>query len=173
MRHAKIFGTTLLLAGLLTGYLMFPREILHIYVALVLLNALYSAFARTVPYLEIAVNAATYPLRYMMGAVLAGGALTWPLLLLTFLVAVGSATLRRRVELAGGIAARPSLKAYSVPILILIEIAIWPAIGVLRLADRTTPNVYYVVAAAAYAVFVLLPEIYEPWRLRWQRFWSA
>jgi hypothetical protein len=124
--------------------------------------------------LEIVINAATYPLRYFMGAVLAGGSLEWPLLLLVFIVATGGATLRRRVELeGGGVAARPAIAGYSVSVLILVEIALWVAIGVLRLADRVTSDFYYLAAALAYAGLVLLPEIHLPLRMRLRKFWSA
>jgi 4-hydroxybenzoate polyprenyltransferase len=174
IRRAGVFGTVLLLSGLLTGYVMFPKQIIGIYAAVLLLNAFYSIVGRAVPYLEIIINAATYPLRYLMGAVLAGGSLEWPLLILVFIVAAGGATLRRRVELEGnGVAARPVLAAYSVSTLMLVEIALWLGIGVLRLADRVTSDLYYLAAAVAYAVLVLLPEILPPLRLRWRRFWSA
>jgi 4-hydroxybenzoate polyprenyltransferase len=174
IRNAMVFGTALMVGGILTGYALFPTAVVRLYIAAVLLNAVYSFFARAVPYLEIAVNAATYPVRFQMGAILGGGDAGWPLLLLTFLVAAGGATLRRRLELArGGIDARPALGAYSSRTLLAIEIGLWVAIGALRLADSSTPHLYYLVAASAHAVLVLVPEIHPPFRVRWERLWSV
>jgi decaprenyl-phosphate phosphoribosyltransferase len=121
-RNASVFGTLLISSGLASGYALFAPAILRLFVAVLAVNLFYTFFARRIPYLEIAVNAVTYPLRYRLGAALAGGTVSPFLLLLAFLVALGGATFRRRLELSlTGAEARTALAAYSPGLLLVIK----------------------------------------------------
>jgi hypothetical protein len=87
---------------------------------------------------------ATVPL----GAALAGGTVSPFLLLLTFMVALGGATFRRRLEMSlTGAEARTTLASYSPGLLLAMEAAILLAIGVLRMGDGENHNVFYAAAA--------------------------
>lgn len=114
VRQALLFAFGLLFAGVLTGAVLFSTGVVALYGGFILINAAYSTVFRNVPYLDLITNAATYPLRYVLGGVAAGGNVPAMTAWLVFLVALGGATLRRRIEASrSGHRGRPSLRAYS------------------------------------------------------------
>jgi 4-hydroxybenzoate polyprenyltransferase len=171
---AAAFGILLIAAGLASGYALFPPSITRLFGAVLAVNLFYTFLARRIPYVDIAVNAATYPLRYLLGATLAGGSVSSFLLALAFLAALGGATFRRRLELScNGTQGRPALSAYTPGLLLAIEGAILGAIGVLRLGDGINRNYFYLIAAATYFLMTFGADFYPPLRRAFARLWSA
>jgi hypothetical protein len=100
-----------------------------------------------------------------MGGLLAGALMSPSLILLTFLVAAGTVTLRRRLEMSvPGAPARPALAAYSSRRLLILELTLLASIGVLRLTDSATAGVFYAVALATYVSVVFGARILPPLR---------
>jgi hypothetical protein len=173
VRHALVFGCVLIGSGLAASYWLFPAPVADLCLLALLLNFVYSGALRRVPYVDITLNAATHPLRFALGNLLAGGQIRWTLLILVFLVAAGVATLRRRLELLnGGTVARPALQHYSSARLLALEVLFGLTIAVLWSMDGSTADMYYVVTGLGYAILVLIPELHGPSQQRWHRVWS-
>jgi hypothetical protein len=111
---AALFAATLTAGGLVSGYALFTGAVFSIYLAVLALNICYSAVARRIPWLELVFNAGPHPLRFAMGAALAGGTAPFSLLTGIFLLAFGIAATRRLLEKdAQGWQAREVIEAYS------------------------------------------------------------
>ena len=174
VRQAQLFGFGLLFAGVFTGAVLFSSRIVALYAGFILINAAYSTVFRNVPYLDLLTNAATYPLRYVLGGVAAGGNVpvidTW----LVFLVALGGATLRRRIEASRwGHSGRPSLSAYSPARLLVLEIVFLTVIMALWAAEQTMSSYVYAVAAAVYVILVFVPRVAPHLWRAFERLWMA
>jgi UbiA prenyltransferase family protein len=172
-RAAALFAATLTAGGLLSGYALFTAAVFHIYLAVLALDIFYIAVARKIPWLEIVFNAATHPLRFAMGAALAGGAAPWSLLTSVFLLAFGIAATRRLLEKdAEGWQAREALEHYSDLDFFLLRLAPFCAIFLLLALDSSAPKAFYVIALAVYAVIVFGVDFLRPVRLFFVEFWT-
>jgi hypothetical protein len=115
--------------------------------------------AREIPYLEIAVNGATHPLRFLMGVLLAGAHQPYLLLLAIFFLAFGMSGVRRNVEKdVKGHQARKTLEAYSDRALFLLKLL--PALGifVLPIVDKTISGWFYIATFLTYLLLAYGPD---------------
>jgi len=153
---ARRFATVLVLSGLMTVLMLFGWPMFLVYGAILLLNVFYSLFARNVPYLDIAINAATHPFRFLLGVLLTDGGI--PLLHMSayFFFVFGLCCLRRELEKdIPGWEARQTLKAYSPRVLRLLESLSLILVLVLFFIDGFISKGFYSIVIATYLVVVL------------------
>ena len=160
---AAWIATALITAGFATAMLLFDGRVIGLYAAFVAVNLTYSFLTKRVAGIELLVNAATYPLRYLLGACVAGGTVSAYLPGLVFLVAIGACALRRSVE---------GSPQYSRRVLLAIEVAALAGIGLLRLLDHRNYDVFYYCAAGTFVVLVFGTESLPPMRRAFLRFWT-
>lgn len=151
VRSAVLFSVLLLMGGFVSGLLLFGEVIFYLYLAFLAINIFYNLVGRRIPYLEIAVNGATHPLRFLMGVLLAGGKVPYLLLLAIFSLAFGMCGVRRIVEKeVCGWEARETLKFYSFRELWVLKSLPPLAILLLMAADTSISKWFYVAALAVY-----------------------
>jgi len=157
------FAAVLLGSGFLAGWVLFGRDMLSVFLGFVGANLFYTLVAKKIAYLDIAFNSVTYPLRYFMGTLVAGGGVSSYLLCLVFLVAIGACAVRRRVESNG---------RYSSTGVLVMETAPLVVMGILRMVDQSTPDVFYACATGTHVVLIFGPKILKPFRRALLTFWS-
>lgn len=112
---ARVLATALVASGLAVGFVLSPS--FGVLEAVVLgVNVLYTLRGKHVRFLDVAGNAATYPLRALIGTTLGGGAAVdyLPSVLTVAIVAWTTTALRRHFELVHvGSISRPVLKRYT------------------------------------------------------------
>lgn len=157
----------------MSGLALFTTSVFSIYLAVLALNVRYSAVARKIPWLEIVFNAAPHPLRFAMGASLAGGDAPYPLLTGVFLLAFGIAATRRLLEKdAHGWQAREVLESYSERAFLLLRLAPFCAVFLQLTLDSSTPKGFYVVILAVYTAIVFGADLLPPVRLFFVELWT-
>jgi 4-hydroxybenzoate polyprenyltransferase len=120
------------------------------------INLLYSFGARDIPYLDIAMNAATHPLRFLLGVLLAGRDIPWVHLVAYFFFVFGLCCLRRELEKdISGWQARVALKSYSIGVLRALECISLVFIFVLIFVDGFVSKGFYAVIIPTYLFLVL------------------
>jgi 4-hydroxybenzoate polyprenyltransferase len=141
---AARWAAAFLIAGFVSGFYLFGRQIVWCYVAIAAINLLYSLGGRNVAYLDAVLNGLPHVVRFVMGVVLVG---RWPPtthLIAFALLATAFSVLRRRIEHdVPGWEARQSLRDWSVPA--LDRVLVGSLIGVIALAIfrwRTAPGFY-------------------------------
>ena len=156
IRAGLIAAAALIASGLLLALIYLPRSIIAAYLVALALNAAYSGGGRNLPYIDIALNSAPHAVRFSIGVLLVGRTPPLGHLLAWFCLAAGVACVRRLVELeAGGADSRPSLVHYSTR-----GLALTADLGILMLVvlyclDGFRSPGFYLVATAAYLIFVL------------------
>src|SRR5262245_24911304 len=70
VRNAGYFAAILIGAGLISARILFGPPIFAVCLAVLGLNVFYSFFGRNVAYLDVAINTATHPLRFLLGVLL-------------------------------------------------------------------------------------------------------
>jgi decaprenyl-phosphate phosphoribosyltransferase len=111
---ASAFGGSLVALGMLSGLVLFGPAIDACYVAVIACNAIYSLKARNVAYADVLFNSLTHPMRFLMGAMLAGRTPPAGHLLSLLLLAMVLSCLRRIVERdSPGWDARETLTRYT------------------------------------------------------------
>jgi decaprenyl-phosphate phosphoribosyltransferase len=151
----RLFSVVLIAAGLGSVLVLFGSAMFFVCVAMLALNIFYSFVARNVPYLDIAINTATHPLRFLLGAFLAGR--DAPLLHLGayFCFVLGLSCLRRELEKdVQGWESRPTLKAYSVNALRWLEWISFMGILVFLALDGFKSPWFYTAIVSTYLVIV-------------------
>ncbi len=170
---AMAFASILIAAGLLSGLLFFDRPVTDIYGAVLILNVFYTFVAKRIPYLEFLFNAATHPLRFLMGISLVSGRIPYFLLLALFCFAFGIAVVRRTVEKdVEGWKARKTLESYSSRELLFLELLSFVAILLLTVVDGSVPKVFYLTIVAVYMVLVFGIYVLKPVRLFFTAMWT-
>ncbi|MBL8203564.1 MAG: UbiA family prenyltransferase [Blastocatellia bacterium] len=173
LKLATVFAVTLIVAGLFTGYLLFGGKVVFLYFAMLIINLFYSLFARQTPWLDIACNAMPHPLRFLMGATLAGGTVPIVLLVAIFWLAFGIASTRRMLEKdAPGWQVRKVLKTYSERDLYWLRLLPFCAIFLQLIFDHSIPKVFYVVILAVYALTVFGVSFLNPLRQGLVALWT-
>jgi len=123
-KSAEIFAATMIAVGLIGGFLYLGLATGILFIAFIIINIFYTFFVKNVPFLELLTNSITYPLRFFMGSIVAGGGVPPLIFLLAILFfTVGFACVRRAVEKdIKGWDARQVLKVYKGNVLFLIQI---------------------------------------------------
>lgn len=172
-RAAVLFAVILTAGGLVSGYVLFTAAVFSIYVAVLALNVCYSVAARKVPWLEIVFNAAPHPLRFAMGAALAGGTAPRSLLTGIFFLAFGIAATRRLLEKdVHGWRARTVLESYSDRNLFLLRLMPFCAVFLQLALDASISKAFYVAILTVYAVVVFGVDFLRPVRLFFVELWT-
>jgi decaprenyl-phosphate phosphoribosyltransferase len=128
-RAAWIYAFVLLAAAFITAWLWFGIVVVALYVAFAAVNVTYSYALKRVPYLELAGNAATHPLRVLLGAAIAAGTISVPLFTAYFCLSIGFSTMRRVLEKkAGEKSGRPVLRFYTLHDLWLVNLGVSAAL---------------------------------------------
>jgi 4-hydroxybenzoate polyprenyltransferase len=173
LRGAALFAATLLAGGLVSGYVLFTDAVFSIYLAVMTLNLCYSAVARQIPWLEIVFNAAPHPLRFAMGAALAGGTAPRSLLLGIFFLAFGIAATRRLLEKdVRGWQARKVIERYTRRDFFLLRTLPFCAVFLLMALDDYLPKAFYAVILTVYLVIVFGVDFLRPVRLFLVELWT-
>ncbi len=170
---AKLFAATFIAGGLVSGYLLFSATVFYIYLAVMALNLSYSVVARKIPWLEIVLNAAPHPLRFAMGAALAGGTAPGSLLMGIFFLAFGIAATRRLLEKdVHGWQARKVLESYSERDYFLMQMLPFCAVVLQMTFDTAIPNEFYICILAFYTVVVFGVHFLRPVRSFFVDLWT-
>jgi 4-hydroxybenzoate polyprenyltransferase len=173
LKSAGIFSLILIAGGMLTGLLLFGHNIFYVYVVFLALNAFYSLVAKRIPYLELMANAATHPLRFLMGALLANGSIPIAMLAAYFFLAFGVVTVRRCVEKnVEGWEARETLETYTDQMLYLFKSSGLVAILMVSVIDTSVPKPFYWATLAIYFTLVFGTDFYAPMRHILVRIWT-
>jgi len=170
---AKLFAVILIVGGLMSGYVLFNAALFYIFLAVLAFNIVYSILARNIPWLEIVLNAAPHPLRFAMGAALAGGTAPVSLLIGIFFLAFGIAATRRLLEKdVDGWQARKVLESYTERDFFLMRMLPFCAV-ILQLAfDTSIPKEFYICILTVYAVIVFGVDYLRPVRLFFVELWT-
>ena len=173
VRSAKIFAIIMIGAGLASASILFNVFVFGCFMAFVALNLVYSTALKNIPYLEIIANAATHPLRFVMGVVLVEGEIPAALVLAMFFLAFGAAVTRRCVERSlDGWRARPVLESYSARSLFSMRLAGFVAILLIATVDTSVPPVIYRCVLAFYCALVFGFELFPPIKYAFARLWT-
>jgi decaprenyl-phosphate phosphoribosyltransferase len=155
VRRAALISVSMILAGLLSGALLFPGPIVLIYAAVLALNAAYSCGGRDLPWLDVALNSAPHPLRFLMGVLLTDRLPPLGHLIAYFCLAAGIACVRRIIELDSAGEGRPVLCAYSARGLSrTADLGLGIVVG-LWLLNGDASTGFYAVVTMAYLLFVV------------------
>jgi 4-hydroxybenzoate polyprenyltransferase len=174
LMSAAVFSLVLITGGLLTGFLLFNVFVFYIYLAFLAVNAFYSLVAKEIPYFELFVNAATHPLRFIMGVLLVNGDVPQTLLLAIFILAFGLVTVRRCIEKdVKGWEARKVLKVYPNRMLLGLRLLAFSAIILILIVDTTIPSVFYWCMLAVYFVLVFGVDFWAPMRRIFVGLWTT
>jgi 4-hydroxybenzoate polyprenyltransferase len=153
---ARAFSFTMIVLGILTGALLFGTSIVIAYLLFLSINLFYSLRGRNVPFLELVINSATHPLRFLMGAHLVGAGLPWLHLFAYFFLAFAVVCLRRLVEMdVLGWEARSTLSRYPRHSLNALTIGSLAAILLLFALDGFTSWGFYTIVISTYLVIIL------------------
>ena len=171
-KTAGVFAGGLIVAGFVTGWAWFGLESMPAYVLFLVLNVSYSLCFRELFALDLIFNSATHPLRFWVGAWLAGGYSRWEWLVLVFLFAIGMSASRRSVDLLHcSWKARRTLANYSRLNLLAIKIAVFVMIVLLWTVTRPAFKIPYIVTVCAYVVCVGGIEAVPRIRSLFERLW--
>ena len=167
------FGVVLISAGLCTGALWFDQRMVGMYIGFLLVNMFYTFVAKNIPYVELAINAVTHPMRFFMGGLLVGGGIPRMFVTAVFFFAFGIAVVRRTVQKdVEGWEARTTLRYYSERQLMFLKTLSLGAILWLSVLDRTVPRVFYFVMIPVYALFVFGMYFSGPLRHFYRYMWT-
>lgn len=162
---ALVFAAATTAAGLAAALVLFGAAVFRLFLAFVLVNVIYSVAARKVPFLELAVNATTHPLRLVLGACLAGGTVPPLFLAAYFFCFLGFVCVRRSVEMdVEGWQSRRAIRHYSRKGLLAVQTGAFAVLCGLAAADRTTPAPWYTAIAVLYIGGVFGTYLFEPMR---------
>lgn len=139
------------------------------------INACYSGFARNVPVLDLAFNSLTHPLRFVMGATLAGHVARAEHVLIVFVFALGVASLRRAVEKASpaGGTARRTLRSYSATQLTAVRWLALAVIGIASLWDGLACLPFFAAVLPAYVIIAFGPALSADGRRLLASYWTT
>lgn len=169
---ALAIALLLVIAGLSAAAVMFPASIWVMHAGALGINLAYSFGGRNIAYLDIVLNSAPHPLRFLMGVLLVDRTPPVGHLLAWFCLAAGVACVRRIVEKeTAGADARPTLRFYSIDRLRSATDAGLAVILVLALVDRLRSPGFYLVVMTAYGLLVLAGRRAGPVRAGLARLW--
>jgi len=152
---AFIFALIIIFIGLALGYFYFGINVFLIYILFILVNQIYTHFAKKIPYLEILFNSLTYPMRLFLGVVLTGGKVPYFFAFAILFLAIGVACTRRFVEKKSeGWMSRKVLRYYTSASLALCQIITFLFIVAIFIVDYPTYILYYEIVLFVYVIIV-------------------
>jgi len=152
---AFFYALLLIGTGLLLGYVYFPLSIFFIMILLIVLNILYTFVLKHIPFIELFGNVITHPPRLIMGVILAGGTLSYPLLFSFFCFLLGMTINRREIIKASkGSEYRANMKYYTKHRLIMLEVIAFIFMLIPMSFDEPVYIHWYLLLASLYVVFV-------------------
>ena len=156
VRGAVALAGALVVAGLLLAGLLFPMSVVLSFGAAVAINAVYSCGGRNVPYVDILLNGAPHPLRFLLGVLLVGHTPPAGHLAAWLCLACGIACVRRLVEKdALGESSRPTLAWYSEGGLVMAMNFGLLAVLTLATLDGLTSPGFYALVLTGYVLLVM------------------
>ncbi len=167
---AYVFSFFLIMLGLGVGYFYFGMVVLLLYLSFIFINLFYTLIAKKIPYLELIINSATHPLRFVMGGFLVDAKIPSLPIAAIFLLVFGVACLRRILEKnMPGAETRSVLKYYTNKKLLTIEIIILCAVLIISMIDFPRYSVWYGMMITTYVVLVFGFYVSRPIRvfLKW------
>ena len=171
---AVSFALLLILAALAGAAWAFGPALAWTFAGFLGINACYSCFARNVPVLDLAFNSLTHPLRFVMGATLAGHAARAEHVAIVFVFALGIASLRRAVEKAAhGRAARRPLRSYSVAQLTAVRWLALAVIGTAFVRDGLASWPFFAAVLPAYLITAFGPALSADGRRLLAAYWTT
>ena len=171
LTNAWIFSILTILAGLLIAFFSF-RKIFYVYLIFIGFNIFYTYFAKKIPYLELIGNSFTYPLRFVMGALLVGSMTPTNLIIACFFVALGGSCERRIIEMNHrGYEAREVLIYYTRNKLFLIQILSFAAVLAVFFIDFPKNWIIYSLLTLFYIIFVFVLGYNKKLRTLLNRLW--
>jgi 4-hydroxybenzoate polyprenyltransferase len=165
-------GVSLIVSAMCAA-LVFDRRVLALALAFLALNLAYTFRLKHVPYVEIALNSITHPLRFAAGLWLAGNWAHWPLLA-TWLLGCFAVTAFKRVKemREASWRARPVLQHYSqarLMQLVSVSLGLLLAVSLFQHGwDFILSGVWFVSALLATAGYLRVPPVrrlVEQWYL--------
>lgn len=156
VKTAAAVGAALCAAGIAMAAALLPAPILGCYAAILALNAAYSGGGRAMPVLDVALNAAPHAVRFLMGTLLVGRVPPPGHLAAWLCLAAGISCVRRLVEKeAGGDAARPVLRRYTITGLALAADAGFAAVAAFAALDGMASPGFYAIVTSGYLLLVV------------------
>jgi decaprenyl-phosphate phosphoribosyltransferase len=156
VRTALIGALCLVLAGMLMAAWLFPPEIVLASAGAVAINVAYSCGGRNLPCVDILLNSAPHPVRFLLGVLIvdrtppAGHLAAW------LCLAGGVACVRRLIEQdAPGASARSTLAWYSPAGLIAATNVGFAALIALALLDELASPGFYAIVLSGYLLLVI------------------
>ncbi len=169
VNSALKFAFILIALGLTSGFLLFGKTILLLYLVFVFINLTYSFFMKKVPYLEIIGNTITHPLRLVLAFAFIHQAVPYHLVVAYFFMILGFASLRRVIEKdVRGWESRKVLKAYSSRNLYVIQTFSFAAIIGIALLDKSKYGLLYALMLFIYVVLLFGAYVAPPVRRFWR-----
>ncbi len=155
VRTALPLSAMLIAVGMFTGWLFFGSLIALFYGAFIALNFFYSFIAKHIPYVEIAMNSITHPLRAAMAFAIISQPIPITLLMAYFFFILGIMTTRRIVEKdVRGWEVRHALHHYRTGVLFAIEIASFLMVAALAAVDARSNWAFYALMLPIYVIIV-------------------
>lgn len=153
--NAYIFAFLLILLGLVIAYYYFGTPVFLLFLLFIVVNLFYTRIAKRIPYLEILFNSLTYPMRFLLGALLVSAMTPDYLLLAVFFLAFGIASVRRVIEKRKpGSEARKVLKYYTERKLIVLQVLAFILILTIALLSWPMHSVLQGIIILLYIIFV-------------------
>ena len=155
VRTAAVIAACLIAGGLLSGAALFPGPVVLTYAAVLALNAAYSCGGRDLPWLDVALNSAPHPLRFLLGVLMTDRLPPLGHLIAYFCLAAGIACVRRIIELESACEGRPVLSSYSAQGLSRAADLGLGIVLVLWLLNGSASAGFYTIVTMAYLLFVV------------------
>ncbi|MBI4438860.1 UbiA family prenyltransferase [Candidatus Woesearchaeota archaeon] len=112
-KQATTFAAILIATSIMIAYAFFGPKMAAVFLAFIALNLFYTYLAKKTPYLDMLTATSTHSLRFLLGAMLAGGTVPYPVMISHWLAIVSIGTAVRATELQFLPYSKPILKHYS------------------------------------------------------------
>jgi 4-hydroxybenzoate polyprenyltransferase len=159
--HAVTFAVVVIGLGLVTALATFGPGVAGTFIIFLALNACYSLWARNVRYVDIVFNASTHPLRFMLGATLAGSLVPAGHLVSYWAMAIGLSSLRRSIEVdLPGAAARRTLASFHEPAMVALRgVALVVMVTTALVAGPEAPGFHLTVLSVYVTLAFVAPSL--------------
>ena len=153
--EAVAFALILILAALKTAYFFFGAGIFIVYLLLIVFNVLYTYVFKRIPFVELIGNVLTHPLRVVLGVLVAGGTIAYPILFAYLFFTFGFTCARRQIlRLSQGSEQRVNMRYYTDRRMIILQAFSFVIIGIISFLDHETKQGWYALMIVLYIFFV-------------------